>query len=354
MSRIARTLLFLLAPLIGATAARAATLYWTEFAPDATGGIFRVDLDTLEVEPVIPTGLTSPYRIAVDRDGGKMYWTSTYAGTIQRANLDGSDLETIVYAGYTTLGIAVDGAGGKVYWSAGSNVHWSNLDGSGAELLFNAGAPGMVQDLTLDPAAGKIYASNWSGAPGPIGKIQRANLDGSGLEDVVTAIRNGPVGLGVDHAGGKIYWAKFNFDEEPARIQRANLDGSDVELVVIDVDADSLALDLQSGKVCWTEPDFDTGTGTIHRANLDGSDVELLPIEGIFPAGIAILSDAEPTCPGDLDGDNDVDLADLAELLGGYGITEGATYEDGDLDGDGDVDLADLAELLGLYGTTCT
>jgi hypothetical protein len=58
-------------------------------------------------------------------------------------------------------------------------------------------------------------------------------------------------------------------------------------------------------------------------------------------------------CPGDLDGDNDVDLADLAQLLGNYGMTSGATYEDGDLDGDGDVDLADLAELLGEYGTIC-
>lgn len=58
-------------------------------------------------------------------------------------------------------------------------------------------------------------------------------------------------------------------------------------------------------------------------------------------------------CPGDLDGDYDIDLADLSQLLSNYGMVEGASYEDGDLDGDGDVDLSDLATLLAVYGTTC-
>ena len=65
------------------------------------------------------------------------------------------------------------------------------------------------------------------------------------------------------------------------------------------------------------------------------------------------LAVTPPACPGDLDGDNDVDLGDLAQLLGNYGTTSGATYEQGDLDGDGDVDLADLAALLARYGQTC-
>jgi predicted outer membrane repeat protein len=59
-------------------------------------------------------------------------------------------------------------------------------------------------------------------------------------------------------------------------------------------------------------------------------------------------------CFGDLDGDGDVDLTDLAQLLAHYGMTEGATYEDGDLDGDDDVDLSDLAALLAVYGTSCS
>ena len=60
-----------------------------------------------------------------------------------------------------------------------------------------------------------------------------------------------------------------------------------------------------------------------------------------------------PVVLGDLDGDGDVDLADLSQLLASYGMTSGAQYEDGDLDGDGDVDLSDLSALLAVYGTIC-
>ncbi|MCC6360266.1 MAG: hypothetical protein IT450_16095 [Phycisphaerales bacterium] len=56
--------------------------------------------------------------------------------------------------------------------------------------------------------------------------------------------------------------------------------------------------------------------------------------------------------PGDLDGDHDVDLSDLATLLSNFGSTS-ATPGQGDLDGDQDVDISDLATLLSVYGTAC-
>lgn len=52
--------------------------------------------------------------------------------------------------------------------------------------------------------------------------------------------------------------------------------------------------------------------------------------------------------PGDMDGDGDVDLSDLASLLASYNLDEG-----GDVDGDGDTDLSDLAGLLANYGQDC-
>ena len=52
-------------------------------------------------------------------------------------------------------------------------------------------------------------------------KIQRANLDGSNVEDLVTAGLSDPDGIALDVAGGKIYWTDTLTD----KIQRANLDG---------------------------------------------------------------------------------------------------------------------------------
>jgi hypothetical protein len=69
--------------------------------------------------------------------------------------------------------------------------------------------------------------------------------------------------------------------------------------------------------------------------------------------GNGIPDECEPDCPGDLDGDGDVDLSDLSILLANYGMTGGAEYDDGDLNFDGDVDLGDLAALLAVYGAQC-
>ena len=67
---------------------------------------------------------------------------------------------------------------------------------------------------------------SWTDA-GIARKIQRANLDGSGTEDVVTGL-NVPRGIAVDPAGGKIYWVDQNTD----KIQRSDLDGSNLEDLV--------------------------------------------------------------------------------------------------------------------------
>ena len=59
------------------------------------------------------------------------------------------------------------------------------------------------------------------------------------------------------------------------------------------------------------------------------------------------------TAEGDVKQDLAINIQDLAELLGNYGTTTGASPQEGDLDCDGDIDLSDLAALLAVYRTTC-
>lgn len=56
--------------------------------------------------------------------------------------------------------------------------------------------------------------------------------------------------------------------------------------------------------------------------------------------------------PGNLDHDDDVDLSDLATLLGHFGTIDG-NPDHGDIDSDGDIDLSDLAILLSHFGQAC-
>ena len=108
----------------------------------------------------------------------------------------------------------------------------------------------------------------------------------------------------------------------------------------------------------WTEHSFAVGDFVAPTAQVrvrfeasdlnDGSVVEA----GIDAFRVSTL-DCGAECPGDLNGDNLVDLSDLQQLLSNYGMTGGAAYEDGDLNGDGSVNLADLQALLAAYGTSC-
>jgi hypothetical protein len=107
-----------------------------------------------------------------------------------------------------------------------------------------------------------------------------------------------------------------------------------------------------------TTPAGDISRETVPLGRDENGHINELVMDGLRysfeldEAGNVVAYAVAPPCPGDLDGDGDVDLSDLARLLGHYGES-GAVYEDGDLDGDGDVDLADLAALLAAYGTTC-
>lgn len=80
-----------------------------------------------------------------------------------------------------------------------------------------------------------------------------------------------------------------------------------------------------------------------HDGNIDANEYLLVDLNTL----------AGHNCPGDLDGDRQVNLSDLAIVLANYGLTGTATYADGDLTGDHNVDLSDLSLELADYGTVC-
>lgn len=94
----------------------------------------------------------------------------------------------------------------------------------------------------------------------------------------------------------------------------------------------------------------------IYAHNATG-DVDSLTIYdatgGDIPEHDIQSEDADPVCPGDIDGNNQVGLADLSTLLSNFGTMGGATFEDGDLNNDGDVLIDDLSLLLSYFGVDC-
>ena len=182
-----------------------------------------------------------------------------------------------------SVSFAVPGAVAQtIYWTdVGSHkIQRADLGGRGVEDLVTTGVMTPV-DIAIDVGAGKMY---WTEAAPADFMISRANLDGTSVQLLVTGLVS-PGGIALDVAAGKMYWT----DLGSSKIQRANLDGSDVEdLLTIGVvfTPIEIALDVAAGKMYWTESspaDF-----MIQRADLDGSNVELLVTGLINPSGLAL------------------------------------------------------------------
>ena len=168
----------------------------------------------------------------------------------------------------------------KMYWTdfITNKIQRADLTGSNVEDLVTTGLI-VPQGIALDLSNSKMY---WIDAG--TRKIQRADLTGSNVEDLVTTGLSGPLGIALDLINSKMYWTDFGTD----KIQRANFDVSNVEDLVTGLSNPfGIALDLANSKMYWT----DLGTDKIQRANLDGSNVEDLVTnaDGLSsPQGIAL------------------------------------------------------------------
>ena len=273
--------------------------------------------------------------------GGKIYWTSqtsASAGTINSANLDGTNATILNSIRSVPMGIAVDTAGSKVYWTASSGkIKRANLNGSGSETV--------LQDLS-DPtdiavSNGFIYWTEGGNS------IRRVNMSGQKIV-IDVAVNLDTVG-GLAVGGGKVYWTEQT-GASSGTVNGSNLNGTNFGTLASTLSVPmGVAVDTAGSKLYWT-----SSSGKVKRANLDGSRGEKV-VEGLIsPSKIAIgganteataTVTKKATTPAkkdnakyDVNGDGAVDNTD-ASLVAAAMNTSNTKY---DVNGDGTVNFLDL------------
>jgi hypothetical protein len=274
-------------------------VYWTMGVSPGSNKIQRAALDgTGTIETLLAPGYFLG-NIELDVDGGKMYWAKRAGtGKIVRSNLDGSDVQDLLNLNAPTA-LALDLAAGKLYWGLTpslsclneAKIQKSNLDGSDVEDVI-LGLK-FISALAIDAEAGKIY---WSEECE--NEINRANLDGSGPVDFLIA--NTSFGIDLDPNDGMIYWTT-----PVPSINRSNLDGSEVdELITIGADS-PMGLALLVDKRASDPADLNDD-GVVNGIDL----AILLGAWGRCPPKAA--------CDADLNGNGTVNGIDLAMLLSAW------------------------------------
>ena len=193
-------------------------VYWTEQTGASSGTINSANLDGTSVTELTLI-LSVPMGIAVDVTGSKLYWTNT-RGRIQSAKLDGSGIQNVVQdlSGPTDIVVS----NGFIYWTEGGNSV-RRVSISGQKIVGDVAANlGSVGGLAV--GGGKVYWTEMTAAGG--GTINSANADGTGATKLASILAT-PMGIAVDTAGSKLYWTNAR-----GRVQRANLNGSGITNVV--------------------------------------------------------------------------------------------------------------------------
>ena len=193
-------------------------VYWTATTGASAGTINAANLDGSGAK-VLTRIMAVPMGIAVDTTDSKLYWTNA-RGRIQSANLDGSGIRNVQQNLSNPTDLVV--TNGFIYWTEnGTAIKRVNLKGQK-----------QVQDVAtnldtvggLAVGGGKVYWTEKTGASA--GTVNGANLNGTQFEALATLL-SAPMGVSVDTAGSKLYWTNAR-----GRIQSANLDGSGIRNVV--------------------------------------------------------------------------------------------------------------------------
>ncbi len=208
----------------------AAKLYYT-----GGTGFQRSNFDGSDPEN-IPTPSAGKFTLNVD--SRKLYWiTFPSFNALHYSELDGSGAASHNYPSGTLK--CLEAFGDDVFFGAGGamakGVWRADADGANEQFLHGSPEP---WDLGYDPVENKLYLAAEA--------IWGINADGSGFEQVVflpqwQSFNSYPTQVVVDAWGRKLYWA----DNDAQVIQRSNLDGSNVEDFVTATDVGNPNFDIR-------------------------------------------------------------------------------------------------------------
>jgi hypothetical protein len=275
----------------------------------SSGQVFSANPDGSDLKIIVTEGRRIPDGIVVDVEAGHLYWTnmgnpSANDGSIERANLDGSNVTHVVPPGgtFTPKQMQLDEKNRKLYWCdrEGMRVMRANLDGSKIETLIDTSEgdarPGKeikkwCVGIVLDVEAGKLYWTQKGPANAGEGRIFRANLEipkgqtPANRKDIELLYENlpEPIDLELDLANRTLYWTDRGDPPRGNTVNRAPMDPpqgngkKEPEIVFNHLEEGiGIALDLKGGRMFLT----DLG-GSVYSANLDGSNKKtVLAAEG--------------------------------------------------------------------------
>jgi hypothetical protein len=269
----------------------------------ATGRLFVLELNAGSIHVMNPDGSDKktivtnchlPDGIVVDAEAGHIYWTNMGIpnlddGSIERADLDGGNRRTIVSQGvtHTPKQVHLDKESGKLYWCdrEGMRVMRADLDGSDVETLVETGrgdADRLDQTrwcvgIAVDPKFGKIYWTQKGPTKGGLGRLCRANINitkgesptnRSDIEVLFDQLPE-PIDLELDLANRVLYWTDRGDPPRGNTVNRTPIDKKAMPEILIThlMEGIGIALDVPANRMFVT--DF---AGSIYSADLDGKN----------------------------------------------------------------------------------
>jgi DNA-binding beta-propeller fold protein YncE len=265
-----------------------------------TGQVLSANPDGSDLKVIVNEGKRLPDGIVVDSAAGHLYWTNmgnptANDGFIERADFDGKNVTHIVPPGstFTPKQLQLDEKNRKLYWCdrEGMRVMRANLDGSNIETLVDTSEgdsrPGKeirkwCVGIALDVEAGKVYWTQKGPDNAGDGRIFRANLEISKGQSAanrkdIELLYEGlpePIDLELDLANRTIYWTDRGDPPRGNTVNRAPMEpaqgnGKKEPVIIFDhlEEGIGIALDLKSSRMFLT----DLG-GSVYSANLDGSN----------------------------------------------------------------------------------